>query len=78
MHAAVAMTFNGSDQFGKFLARLPLRSSFSWVVAASDFLGGSRGPAMRSRNQVMVEVKIVGGVFLAAILGVIVLWLVSK
>ena len=33
---------------------------------------------MRSRNQVMVEVKIVSGVFLAAILGVMVLWFVSK
>src|SRR5262249_31491321 len=51
---------------------------FSWLVAASDFLGGSRGPVMRSRKQLMVEVKIVSGVFLAAILGVIVLWLVSK
>ena len=43
-----------------------------------DFLGGSRGPVMHSRHQVQFEVKIVSGVFLAAILGIIVLWFVSK
>ena len=42
------------------------------------FLGGSRGPVMHSRHQLQFEVKIVSGVFLAAILGVIVLWFVSK
>jgi len=33
---------------------------------------------MRSRKQVMVEVKIVSAAFLAVTLGVIVLWFVSK
>ena len=28
MHAEVAMTFKGSDQFGKFLARLPTRAGY--------------------------------------------------
>lgn len=33
---------------------------------------------MRSRNQVALEAKIVSGVFLVALLGVIALWVVSK
>jgi hypothetical protein len=78
MHTEVVMTFNGSDQFGKVLARLPFDSPSSWLVTASDLLNDSRGLVTRSRKQMMVEVKIVSGVFLAAILGVIVLWFVSK
>jgi hypothetical protein len=33
---------------------------------------------MRSRNQVTLEAKIISGIFLAALLGVIALWVVSK
>src|SRR5262249_60883714 len=46
--------------------------------AASAFLSVSRGPVMRSRNQVTLEAKIISGIFLAALLGVIALWVVSK
>ena len=55
-----------------------LHSFGTWLDAVSDLLGGSRGPVMRSRNQVTLEAKIISGIFLAALLGVIALWVVSK
>jgi len=70
------MVIRGNDF--KDSARLPFGSSSSWLDAASNLLGGSRGPVMRSRKQVMVEIRIVSGVFLAAIVGVIVLWFAGK
>ena len=54
------------------------------VVAAPAFAAlcllrtmAPRGPVMRSRKQVMFEVKFVSAIFLAFIFGIIVLWFVS-